>query len=275
MRAKEWRQHLKRLKASRSGKPPPLYVPTILACLNFFSSDASVRNKSHVGARNKVRKRLVHPWVPPLWLEYGVYNTWFLRAFAELSMTPGWVIETYGNHNWAREFVEETVDKAYFDEEMYSAYASMRIVKNDFPQTIFLAKELGADDCTDFETTQNGRTVVVLPRSPGYWKVQIAPPTNGIDTRTEWISTLSSAKFSYRFDPRQQVLYFSNTLGSKLGLPPAPAHIGVGLVSTFPHATPELYGCSCGTGYDQGLRRLFVIGEDIQALPVRSAETEA
>lgn len=230
----QWKSHLEELQRKK-GNIFPTYIPTVLVLLDY--SVATVTHEWYdwestklVGPYEQLRDQLGMERLPYLELEMGVYNSWFLRAYAEqaIDLPKGWRVNTMRRTEVAAP--GSITHGEIFDKDMYALYTSDEPVLNyDNPASIVPLPGLVAlapheiDPCVDDE----GRTKPCLPGGVGYWKIFFWRSNHDDEYKEGWIKLLAESGYSYVFNEKKDKLYFSNTAGSKYGLPPSPRHLGI------------------------------------------------
>jgi hypothetical protein len=238
-----WGLHLRELRYTH-GPRPPLFVPKALLHLGFTLTQLTVGGcvrSCLVGEGFRRRQRGVELDIPSV-LEYGVYDSWFLLRLTSLILPEGWMPSEFCVF---REGILEDGEFLYdyFDKEMFSLYHSEDIVENfTNPQGLVVLRLMNPSAASSFCEPREP-WVFRPPETPGYWKVRLPYETYGDRARHNCFSVLREKGFSHVFDPKDGMLYFSNTVGSRIGLPPSPRHLGIRSVRVLDTDSPWDYGC--------------------------------
>lgn len=110
--------------------------------------------------------------------------------------------------------------------QLYALYTSDRqaTVPNQAP--LWKCSKLVGDSPYEFVQSQDdGSEKVELPNWTGYWKIKFELRHLFAGLVSQYMEEIHKGKYSYRFESSKLTLYFANSIGASLGLPPAASHL--------------------------------------------------
>jgi len=157
---------------------------------------------------------------------------------------------------------------------LYDIYSSdsKAVIPNQAP--LWICSNAEGRRPSEFLVSSDGGQAVKLPKRTGYWKVVIENPHLDASLVDLYVAALKKAKFSYRFESKKSTLYFSNSLGASLGLPPSAKH----LFALMPLGPEIVIGLECElelVNSNESCEGGILKGEEAEAASFQQAGLEA
>lgn len=168
-------------------------------------------------------------------LNMGIFNLFFLMDWVEYSlgqdvdkMKPLQVNQ--GKLDVGEKFVLNVPmdrDKEMFG-DLYELYRSNNRAEIPNQAPLWKCSQAKGEEADRYFCSAGGQVWVNLPDCTGYWKVKFDLRHYLAGMVSLFVWTLKDQGFSYRFESSRMVLYFSNSIGASMGLPPTAEHLGMG-----------------------------------------------
>jgi hypothetical protein len=167
-------------------------------------------------------------------LDMGIFNLFFLMDWVEYSlgqdvdqMKPLQVNQ--GKLEVGEKYVLNIPlarDEEMFG-DLYDLYRSNNRAQMPNQAPLWKCSQAKGEDPDLYIRYSGCQMWVDLPDCTGYWKVafDLRHLIAGMVSLFVW--TLKDQGFSYRFESSRKTLYFSNSIGASLGLPPTAEHLGM------------------------------------------------
>merc|ERR1712001_773668 len=164
----------------------------------------------------------------------GIFNLYFMMSWVEDSLRQRVDVMKPLNHVEGKPAVGEKYilnvpmarDPDMFG-NLYDLYRSdMKAIKPNQAPMWKCSKMAGSDPYEFINVSDDGLIEGIdLPEWTGYWKVEFEITQICAGLVSLFMRALREEGYSYRFESSRLTLYFANSIGASLGLPPAAQHL--------------------------------------------------